>query len=122
MALVVSVGKEAHSEPDQAETDVLLRGIWSEMCKALSHGDIEKALTFYATTSREKYRSILTALRDQLPQLVREMQAIELVQIEGNTAIYRVRKLEQYGSQTVNMAYHIKFGHDFDGSWKIYEY
>ncbi len=58
------------------------------MKACLAAGDVDGALSCYSSDTRDDYQAIFTALGDQLPQVAREMQAIELISIEDGLAKY----------------------------------
>ena len=64
---------------DAGQIDSLLQAKWSDMKPRLAAGDIDGALTYYGSTTRDDYRAIFTALGTQLPQVAQEMQAIEMI-------------------------------------------
>lgn len=107
---------------NRTELDNLLKGKWEGMRTALSNQDIATALNYYTEETRQLHNEIYTALYDYLPQLAQEMQEIQLIYAQNNTAQYRMRQNELYGGQMVTMTYYIYFALDTDGRWKIYRY
>lgn len=107
---------------NKAEVDSLLQGKWVKMKDCLVEQDIEGALNYYLEESQQLYRDIYTAFLDQLPQVAQEMQDIQLIYAESNTAKYRLREEEMYGGTMETITYYIYFVLDKDGLWKIYQY
>ena len=104
---------------NQAEIDALLISKWEAMKAALAVQDVEGAVNYYTEESQGLYNEMFTALYDQLPQSVQDMQDIQLIYSEGNMAKYRIRKNELYGGETLEITYYIYFAVDIDGIWKI---
>ncbi len=104
---------------NKTEIDTLLKGKWDGMKGALENKDVEKALDYFAEESRELYKELFTALYDYLPQIAHDMQNIQLIYVEDNTAEYRIRRDELYGGQMWTITYYIYFMMDADGIWKI---
>jgi hypothetical protein len=107
---------------NQAQINNLLTGIWESMKSSLATQNIGEALNYFAGETRQLYNDIYTALYANLPQIVQEMQDIQLIYIKGNAAKYRIRKNELYGGQMLTLTYYIYFVVDNDGLWKIYRY
>lgn len=107
---------------NQTQLDNLLKGIWDEMKTALLSQDINSALTYFISDSRQLYNDIFTALSAQLPQLVQDMQDIQLIYVENNSAKYRIRRTELCGGQMSTITYYIYFAVDENGTWKIYKF
>jgi hypothetical protein len=105
-----------------SQLDALLRAKWEAMKTALANQNISGALNYYTEETKQLYNDIFTALNAQLPQLVQDMQNIQLIYVEDNTAEYRIRKDDVYGGQTVTITYYIYFMIDRDGIWKIYRF
>jgi hypothetical protein len=107
---------------DRTQLDNLLKGIWDEMKTALLSQDINSALTYFISDSRQLYNDIFTALSAQLPQLVQDMQDIQLIYVENNSAKYRIRRNELCGGQMFTINYYIYFVVSDNGTWKIYKF
>ena len=107
---------------NQTELDTLLRSKWEAMKTALSAQDVDGALVYFTEESKDSYNEIFTALYDQLPQLIQDMQDIQLIYSEGNMAKYRIRKSELYGGQTYEITYYTYFAVDIDGIWRIHKF
>jgi len=107
---------------NEAELDALLRGKWDAMKSALANQDINSALNDYVEESRDSYNEVFTAIYDKLPQLVQNMQDIQLIYAENNIAKYRIRRNQLYGGQTLTITYYIYFIVDSDGLWRIYKF
>lgn len=102
------------------EVDALLRSKWEGTKGGLASQNIDGALNYFAEESRQLYSEIFVALYAQLPQIVQQMQDIELIYSRNNISKYRIRKNESYGGQTLSISYYIYFIIDRDGIWRIY--
>jgi len=107
---------------DQGELDALLRAKWEAMKAALANQDISNALNYFAEDKKELHNEIYTAIYENLPQIVQDMQEIRLIYIWNNVAKYRIRRDELYSGQLYAITYYIYFIVDKDGLWKIYRY
>ena len=107
---------------NEADLDALLRAKWEGMKTALAAQDVNTALNYYTEETKDSYNELFTALYDQPPQIVQDMQDIQLIYSEGNMAKYRIRKSELYGGQTYEITYYIYFGVDIDGIWRIHKF
>jgi hypothetical protein len=107
---------------NRTQLDKLLKAKWEGMKTALSNNDINGASNYFAPETKQLYADMFSALSSQLPQLVQDMQSIKLIYAKNNSAIYSIRQNELYGGQTVTITYHIYFGRDSGGLWKIYRF
>ena len=106
----------------KTEMDTLLKGKWEGMKGALASNDINRALSHFTEESKELYSDIFAALQAQLPQIVEEMQDIQLVYMKNGFAKYRIRKNESYGGQMLTITYYIYFTVGTEGIWRIYRF
>ena len=104
---------------DRAAMDALLKAKWEGMKTKLANQDVEGAVSYFVSTSQERYRDIFTALSTGLPALVQNMHDIQLIYLKNNAAKYRIRKNELYGGQTLTITYYIYFEVDNSGIWRI---
>ena len=102
--------------------DVLLKAKWEGMKNKLASQDIANAVTYFNSGSQQLYNDLFTALNAQLPQLVQEMQDIQLIYVRNGTAKYRIIKNEIYGGQALAITYYIYFALDDRGLWKIVKF
>ncbi len=107
---------------DELELDAMLRSKWGAMKEALGNRDIPGALTYFAGDAQELYNDIYTLISDSLPQIVQEMQDIQLVRVEDGMAEYRILRQETFDQRLYDISYHVYFVQDVDGLWKIYKY
>jgi hypothetical protein len=70
----------------------------------------------------QKVKRAKRRLDQFFPQIVEDMQDIELIYIEGSVAKYRIRKNELYGGEMLTITYYLYFIIDEDGLWKIHRY
>jgi hypothetical protein len=85
----------------------------------LGNQNVNTALNYFAEDTKQHYNELFTALQPYLPQIVQEMQAIELIRLKGNSAKYRIRRDDLYGGQTETFTYYIYFIVDDNGIWRI---
>jgi len=102
----------------KTEIDTLLKGKWERMKEALRDINIEAALSYFLSSSRERYRQIFTDITNYLPELVDSMQLIEMIYAEDGVAEYRIKRTEEVGGVT----YYIYFVLNEDGLWKIQQF
>jgi hypothetical protein len=101
------------------EMDALLRSKWEGMKGALANQDITNALNYFGEETKQHYSELFTALQPYLPQVVQEMQDIQLIVVRGKSAKYRMTRNELYGGQMVTIDYSVYFVADKNGLWKI---
>jgi hypothetical protein len=100
------------------EMDAIFKAKWNRMTKSLSAGEIEAAVSYFTDASQVRYRGLFTYLRDQLPEIAREMNNIQLVYLRDGRAKYRIRRMEE-GQE---ITYYIYFHLLSDGLWKIHQF
>jgi hypothetical protein len=102
--------------------DTLLRGKWEGMRQKLGSQNLQEALAYFVGEKKELYNEVFTALYQKLPEIVQEMQDIQLVYAEDSAVKYRIRRNEFHAGQTVDITYYIYFVRDMDGLWRIYRF
>lgn len=75
---------------NKTEIDTLLKGKWEGMKAALAEGNIEGALKFFIERSKERYRSIFEALKDQLPVILGTFIEFNIVNVYDIIAEYEI--------------------------------
>jgi hypothetical protein len=95
--------------------DALLQAKWAGMKAVLLQGDVDGALLSFHETQRARFRTLFSALQAHLPRIARDMQAIELVSLVGNRALYRLRREEQHAEGVVSVTYYVSFLQDAAG-------
>ncbi|HOI96063.1 MAG TPA: Ig-like domain-containing protein, partial [Syntrophobacter fumaroxidans] len=101
------------------DLDALFKSKWNAMKGKLSAGAIEDALGYFRERSKERYRTIFTALAAGLPGIVSGMQEIEMILCRESTAEYRIPRVHMVDGEAVTITYSIFFRVDEDGLWKI---
>jgi len=109
-------GSTAFLVHDKEELDQLLRNKWEAMKDRLFLKDLEGALELFLDESKETYRTIFAALLERLPQIVTDMQDIEMIYARGGEAKYRIERVHEDGA---SITYYIYFAWDKHGIWKI---
>ena len=107
---------------DRTMLDTRLQATWNGMKQALIRQDMPQALRYFTDETKELYQEVFTALATKLPQLVQEMQDIQMIYAEDAAAKYRIRRTQVYGGQPLTITYYIYFRVDDDGLWKIMRY
>lgn len=92
------------------------------MKQSLAQQDIAGALSFFTTDTQSLYQDVYSALSAQLPQIVQDMQDIELIYVQGHFAKYRIRREETYSGQVYLITHYLYFSVDSDGLWKVLRY
>ena len=103
----------------QNQLDAALQTKGAAMKAALGQQDVEGALAFFVPAERERFWTILSPLRNDLPQLVQDLGNIQLISLVDNRAKYRLRRTELYGGQSVTFTYYVYFIRDLSGAWRI---
>jgi hypothetical protein len=75
---------------NKAQIDALLKSKWEGMKGALAGGEVESALRFFIERSRERYKSIFDALKDQLPTIFQTFIEFNILKVFENIAEYEV--------------------------------
>ena len=101
------------------QLDATLQTKWAGMKAALGQKDVEGALAFFAPMDRERYRTIFSAMQNDLPQIAQDLANIQLIYLIENRAKYRLRRTEVYGGQQVTLTYYVYFIQDLSGAWRI---
>lgn len=107
---------------NQEQLDALLRAKWQAMKDALGNRDISKALGYLSEDNRKLYTKIYTLLDARLPEIAQQMRELELVQVEGGVAEYRIKKNEVFNGQSYDISHHVYFILGKAGLWEIYRY
>jgi hypothetical protein len=107
---------------DRQQMDTLLQAKWGGVKAALQAGSIETALSLFAPNQQARYRAIFAALAEQLPTIATAMREIELVQVIGPQAQYRIRRMQEWGGQQIEVSYYIFFVRGADGLWRMREF
>jgi len=98
-----------------ADMDTLLRAKWGGMKLALGQGDIEKALSYIASGSKDMYRYNLELMASLLSVITQDMGNITLINIGDNVAEYEMTTTQD--GQT--FSFYVEFVRDTDGIWRI---
>lgn len=95
--------------------DTMLRSIFNSMLASLSTGNIEGAVGIVAGGMQDRYRSVFTALQNDLPNIVSQVGDIQGGTIGEDMAEYVLTR-EENGQKR---AYFIYFLRGEDGVWRI---
>lgn len=103
---------------NQADIDALLKGKWNAMKTALANRDVEGAVGYFIDRSKERYRTIFEALRDQMPVITGTFVEFNIVGVYENIAEYEVVANEN----GVLHSYPGVFIKDGNGIWKFKDF
>lgn len=98
------------------ELDILLKGKWNGMLKALGQNDIDKAVSYFHHTASDRYRKIFKTLNpDGRKKIGRDLANIQIVEVVTDAAIYEITS-ELKGEKT---SFQLAFVKDLHGEWVI---
>ncbi len=104
---------------DTATLDAMLREKWEGMKTSLAAGDVQGAMAYFTYPSQEKYTKIFTAIGENLPEFVANMEEIGNVYMRDRVAKYRIKKNQEVNGQIHKITYYIYFVRAFNGFWYI---
>ena len=100
---------------DKMILDTLLQSKWGGMKDGLATSDINGAVAHFDPRSQERYREIYSSLAAEFPQLVANMEDIEMIVAKDNYAQYRIRRNETLAEKESSVTYYIYFTIDQNG-------
>ncbi len=105
---------------NKAQLDLKLQEKWDGMKGALANGDVEKAVSNFASDTREAYGKQFTALSAVLPAIANEFNnsPISLVKAGSNYATYEII-VTRAGKA---LSFSLQFIKDVNGLWKIWRF
>ncbi len=95
---------------------------WASVREALRNRDVSAALEHFSPGSREKYRVLLEALEERLPDIAARLQDIQLIYAEDRVAKCRFIKNELVQGEIQPVTYHAYFVRDPLGRWRIHDF
>ncbi len=104
---------------NKAEIDTLLKSKWEGIKEALGSKDIKGGLSDFLEYSKERYRQAFNIIVDDLPQIISDMQNIEMIYLRNNVAKYRMNRVHDINGILQTITYYIYFVKDAKGVWKI---
>ncbi len=108
---------EELTKDELKELDILLKGKWNGMLKALEQNDTEKALSYFHHTASDRYRKIFETLNpDSKQKIGNDLANIHLVEVVMNTAIYEITSNLKKGEKS---SFQLAFVKDLHGEWVI---
>ncbi len=108
---------EELTKDELKELDILLKGKWTGMLKALEQNDIDKAVSYFHHTSSDKYRKIFKTLNpDGRQKIGNDLANIQIVEVVMNTAIYEITSELKKGEK---FSFQLAFVKDLRGEWAI---
>ena len=101
---------------DRGPLDARLQAVWQGLQDALRVGDVNRALTFVHSDTRESYRDLLTQMSSySLANIDQAMTTIRLVEVGFAGAKYEMERPR--GSQVQRFS--VWFMLDVDGLWRL---
>jgi hypothetical protein len=92
------------------------------MKAALMRGDIEGAVSYITSDSKERYRKTFVLLQDKISTIASNMQNIELIYVKESIAKYRIQREQTLNGQSQIITYYIYFSKNEKGIWQIEQF
>lgn len=103
---------------NKTEIDILLKGKWEGMKGKLKNQDTEGALRYFVERSKERYRQVFEALKDQMPVIIETFIEFNIIDVYGNAAEYEIMADEN----GVLYSYPGMLIKDENGIWKFKDF
>lgn len=103
---------------NKTEIDTLLRGKWEGMKDKLKNQDTEGALGYFIERSKERYRQVFEALKDQIPVIIETFIEFNIIVVYENAAEYEIVANEN----GVLYSYPGMLVKDENGIWKFRDF
>ena len=100
---------------DQAVMDALLRGKWEGMRSALTQNDVDSAVSYFDSSTKDAYQTFFTGNPQLLAQMAQVLDDIQFVRTDDNMAEYDIRATKD-GTE---YSFYLLFIKDDKGLWKI---
>jgi len=112
------MGKARIYEGEELQSlDAHLKTIWREMLNALRRKDVDRAVSYFAREKREKYKQIFLAIKDKLPEMARDLEDIQLIEMRMHRdVLYDIQSVKN-GKRYSQALIFIK---DVDDEWRIF--
>jgi Bacterial Ig domain len=120
-AIIIRVGTQSFvhrlviESRDRAQTDAMLRTVWSGMNAALVAGNKDTALSYLTENSKEKYGPVFDALLAHMPAIVASYSTLEQLSLTDTIGEYAVTRTDG----ATKRLYLIYFVRDASGLWRI---
>jgi hypothetical protein len=99
----------------EGDVQALLLKKWDGLRSALGKQDVDAAADSFAQSTRERYRTNFTTMRDVLPVMAQDLGTPKFVRFVQNGALYEVRSARDGREYT----FQVEFMVDVDGIWRI---
>jgi hypothetical protein len=96
--------------------DAHLKAIWKEMLDALRRKDVDRAVTYFSRDKREVYRSAFLAIKDKLPEVARDLEDIQLIEMRTSRDVEYDIQSSKNGQR---YSHPLIFKKEIDGEWRI---
>jgi hypothetical protein len=100
---------------DRAQTDAMLRTVWSGMNDALAAGNKDAAMRYLNGEAQVKYGPVFDALLPNMPAIVASYSPLEQLSLTANVAEYAITRMDG----ATKRLYLIYFMRSADGVWRI---
>jgi PKD repeat protein len=104
---------------NKEQLDRLLKAKWEGMKGRLMTQDTEGGLGYFLESSRDSYRQAFNVILDELPQIIAEMQDIEMIYLIGDVAKYRIKRVHSINGTLQILTYYVYFVKDSTSTWRI---
>jgi hypothetical protein len=95
---------------------------WNGMKMAMTAGDIEGAVGFFAHAQRDTFRQVYGLVEQTLPQIATDMLSIQMIYQTNDRAEYRLRKDIVFNGEPVTVTFYVYFQRESSGIWRIWDY
>jgi PKD repeat protein len=103
----------------KTDVDTVLKSRWEGMKEVLAKKDVERGLNYFHDASKDVYRKAFNVIIDELPQIISQMQNIEMVYLMDQVAKYRINRVHDTDGIFQTITYYIYFTKDDGGVWRI---
>jgi hypothetical protein len=104
---------------DEAALDGLLRAKWAGMKAALMAGDIQHAVTYFASERQNAYSLVFNDLSDNIGDIIAATGALESFEVSDNQARYTISYPITVDGISTTAGTYVIFLQDTDGVWRI---
>ena len=88
----------------------------------MSTGDVQAAVQHFDYAQQSVFQEIFTITQADMAQMAADMQPIELIYQQNNTAEYRINRDIVFKGNPETVAFYIYFQRGADGIWRIWDF
>ena len=104
---------------DQNQLDQLLKAKWNGMKAALVAGDIQSAVTYFASDRQDAYNLVFNDLSDQINDIISDTGELESLEVSHQQARYIISYPIVVNNVATTAGTYVIFIQDANGLWKI---